>query len=551
MSLENSTTGEPSRRPDGEGRREGTPQPSKFPQRSGGVSVDSTSGKSGTSQGGKPSVGGTEWFQAKAQVGRPHKAAVSDGGIRVPGEGVDLHHFKGCQTPSGGTCLNAQRRSEGDGDGRPSRIVTPDKVRKLQIAFYRKAKVQPQWRFWSLYGEVMRWEVLDRALRAITANGGVAGVEGESLDTINATPQTREHWLRHLQSELQAKTYRPKAVMRVWLEKPDGGQRPLGIPCVRDRVVQRAVYLVLMPIFEADFHPHSYGFRPKRSAHQALGAINRAVWSGRVEILDADLPKYFDTIPHRNLMRLVAKRVSDGSVLRLIKSWLRAPVVEVDKAGRGRVIPNRCGTPQGGVLSPLLANLYLNRLDHGVNERCGGQPVLVRYADDFVIGCRPGQEAELKERLRRWLDACGLKLNEQKTRLVKVRQEGIKFLGFSLRHRTSRRGKRYFHIEPHPKSRQALRDRLGQILNHWTLWRPVADVVRETNQVLRGWAGYFHWGHSSAVCNQRLTYSRNRLRRWLWRKHDCRRALWTAYSNQRLHQKYGLWQLPLTCRWSE
>jgi group II intron reverse transcriptase/maturase len=464
---------------------------------------------------------------------------------------VDLHFFKRCKTPSGGTCLNAQKRSEGRGDGREDRIETPEKVRKLQIALYRKAKAEPHWRFWSLYGEVTRWVVLETALRAVTENHGVAGVDGESLDTINATAQTRESWLRALQTELQAKTYRPSAVMRVWLEKPDGGQRPLGIPTVKDRVVQMAVYLVLMPIFEADFHRHSYGFRPKHNAHQALRAIDRAVWSGRVEILDADLTKYFDMIPHRNLMRLVAKRVSDGSVLGLVKSWLRAPVVEVDTEGRRRVLPNVCGTPQGGVLSPLLANIYLDRLDHEVNERCAGRPVLVRYADDFVICCRPGQGAGLRERLQKWLEARGLKLNEKKTRLVNLRQEGIKFLGFSFTQRTSRKGKRYLHIEPHPKSRQALRDRLGELLNHGTLWRPIAAVVTEVNQVLRGWAGYFHWGHSSAVSNQMLSYSRNRFRRWLWRKHDCRRALWTAYTDQRLHEKYGLWKLPLTSSWSD
>jgi group II intron reverse transcriptase/maturase len=463
---------------------------------------------------------------------------------------VDLHYFKRCKTPSGGTCLNAWRRSEGPGDGRDNRIITPEKVRELQIALYRKAKAEPRWRFWSLYGEVMRFEVLDTALRAVTGNDGVAGVDGESLDMVNATTEGREQWLRTLQRELQAKTYRPQAVLRVWLEKPDGGQRPLGIPTVKDRVVQMAVYLVLMPIFEADFHPHSYGFRPQRNAHQALRAIDQAVWKGRVEILDADLSKYFDTIPHRNLMRLVAKRVSDGSVLRLVKSWLRAPVVERDKQGRQRVLPNRCGTPQGGVLSPLLANVYLDRLDHEVNERVAGQPVLVRYADDFVICCRPGQGAEMKARLQKWLGKRGLQLNEKKTRLVNIRQEGIRFLGFSLTPRTSRRGRRYLHIEPHPKSRQELRDRLGEILHHGSLWRPVADVVKEVNQVLRGWAGYFQWGHSSRVCSQMLSYSRNRLRRWLWRKHDCRHGLWTRYTDQRLHEKYGLWTLPLSGSWS-
>jgi group II intron reverse transcriptase/maturase len=370
-----------------------------------------------------------------------------------------------------------------------TRIITPDKVRQLQIALYWKAKAEPKYRFWSLYGEVMRRDVLEAALAAQLENNGAAGVDGETLTAIKATPQTRQQWLDCLQTELQARTYRASPVRRVMIQKSGGGERPLGIPTVKDRVVQMAVYLVLMPVWEADFHPQSYGFRPKRRAHQAIEAINRAVRRGYVEIIDADLSKYFDTIPHRGLMKAVAKRVSDGSVLRLIKSWLRAPVVEEDKEGLKRVIPNRRGTPQGGVISPLLSNLYLNPLDHGVNETSSGQAQMMRYADDFVIACRVGQSRKLLARLKVWLQAKGLKLNEAKTRVVDIHQQGINFLGFNLTWRQSRQGRGYLHVEPGQKSRRALRERLGEILNHGTLWRSSSEVVAEANRTLRGWAG--------------------------------------------------------------
>jgi RNA-directed DNA polymerase len=307
--------------------------------------------------------------------------------------------------------------------------------------------------------------------------------------------------------------------------------------------------LLLMPIWEADFHPQSYGFRPKRRAHQAIEAIRQAVIRGYVEIIDADLSKYFDTIPHRALMRAVARRISDGTVLALIKSWLCAPVVEKDKDGTKRVIPNRCGTPQGGVISPLLANLYLNPLDAAVNEKCSGEARLVRYADDFVIACRRGRSRGMQERLKKWLTAKGLKLNETKTRIVNIHEEGLVFLGFSLNWRRSPKGRHYLHVEPAPKSRQALREQLRAILNNWTKWRPVHEMVREMNTVLRGWAGYFHYANSTKVMSQLRTFSQNRLRRWLWRKHACRRSLWTYYSEQRLHQHYGLYSLPITAAW--
>lgn len=430
-----------------------------------------------------------------------------------------------------------------------TRIITPDKVRKLQIALYRKAKAEPQYRFWSLYGELLRLDVLNAALDAQLENDGEAGVDGEELAAINASSVVRQQWLDRLREELKTKTYRPRPVRRVRIPKSGGGERLLGIPTVTDRVVQTALCLLLMPIFEADFHPRSYGFRPKRRAHQAIAEIQKAVQQGYVEIIDADVSKYFDTIPHRGLMRAVARRVRDGSVLRLVKSWLCAPIVEENKEGRRRVIPNRCGTPQGGVISPLLANLYLNPLDHGVNETTDGQARLVRYADDFVIACAPGRGGGVQTRLKRWLKAKGLTLNEGKTRTVNIRQTGINFLGFNLTWRQSFKGRGYLHAQPSQKSRRRLREQLGDILNHWTLWRPIQEVVKEVNQVLRGWAGYFHFGNSVTVMTRMNAYSQNRLRRWLWRKHGCRRALWKHYPTERLHTHYGLYEMPTTAQW--
>lgn len=428
-----------------------------------------------------------------------------------------------------------------------TRIKTPDKVRRLQIALYRKAKAEPKYRFWSLYGELLRPDVLDTALEAQRQNGGEAGVDGESLAALHASPEVRQQWLDRLREELRTKTYRPKPVRRVMIAKSGGGERPLGIPTVKDRVVQTALCLVLMPIFEADFHPRSFGFRPKRRAHQAIAEIQKAVQQGYVEIIDADLSKYFDTIPHRGLMKAVARRVSDGSVLRLIKSWLRAPIVEEDEDGTKRVLPNRRGTPQGGVISPLLANLYLNPLDYGVNETTAAR--MVRYADDFVIACAAGRGGGLLRRLKQWLEAKGLTLNEVKTRTVNIHQTGINFLGFNLTWRKSSRGRGYLHAQPSQKSRRSLREKLGDLLNHWTLWRPIQEVVREANQVLRGWAGYFHYGNSVTVMKRMKSYSQNRLRRWLWRKHGCRRGLWKHYTSERLHAHHGLYELPTTAKW--
>jgi len=535
-----------------EGRRLAADQPS-VRQASGGVSVDSMSG-SASSEGWE--ICGSEATQPSIQAGVTGKIGAAAAEVGVLHSIVDLlvldaeyrEQLRECAGREG-TRSDACKRSEGQGDG-PRGIQTPEKVRKLQIALYRKARADRQWRFWSLYGELYRRDILEQALRLVARNGGAPGVDGQTIGSITATPATRQSWLEQLQRELQSKTYRPSPVRRVYIPKSNGGQRPLGIPTVKDRVAQMAAYLVLMPIFEADFHPHSFGFRPKRNAHQALDTIVEALRSGRTEVLDADLSKYFDTIPHRQLMRTVARRISDGSVLRLIKQWLRAPVVEEEKDGRRRVLPNQAGTPQGGVISPLLANLYLNPLDWAVNERCAGEPVLVRYADDFVILCQPGRGKELRERLHRWLTAKGLSLNESKTRIVNFRKEDFHFLGFKLSQRRGKSGWSYPHVEPGVTSQQHLREVIREELNHWTHWRGVQPVLERVNQIQRGWSGYYHYRNSSRVFGKMKWWVATRMKRWLWRKHGCARALWEAYPDEKLYNFYGLWPLPVKAGWT-
>jgi group II intron reverse transcriptase/maturase len=395
----------------------------------------------------------------------------------------------------------------------------------------------------------MRRDVLEHALQRVVANGGAPGVDGQTIESITSSAERQQQWLDLLQEGVKAKTYRPSPVRRVYIPKSDGGQRPLGIPTVKDRVVQMAAMLVLMPIFEADFHPHSFGFRPGRNAHQAIETIVGAIRQGRTEVLDADLSKYFDTIPHRGLLKLVARRVSDGSVLRLIKMWLRAPVQEEDKDGTKRIKPNRSGTPQGGVISPMLANLYLNALDWTVNEKVEDKPVLVRYADDFVILSMPGQGTALRQRLRQWLTARGLTLNEEKTRLVQSR-EGFNFLGFSVRWQQGRKSQRWYcHVQPSAKTEQRFRDQVRHILNHWNQHKHTTEVVHELNTFLRGWSGYFHFRHSSQVIWDLQGWVRARLKGWLWRKHGRTKGKWIGYPDALLHERYGLWLMPTHAPW--
>jgi RNA-directed DNA polymerase len=522
----------------------------------GGVSEGDRTGRA--ARVSRENSSGASETQPVGQGGNPTEPARAAGVVGVPRSSVDPSDSKTDGEPRRGTWVNVRGHSEGRDDGRAEaetlfdRITTPAKVQKLQRALYHKAKAAPGYRFYSLYGELLRRDLIETAMSAVASHDGAAGVDGQECSAYTRSDEAWTQWRDTLLEELRTKTYRVSPVRRVRIPKGDGKTRPLGIPTVKDRVVQTAVAILLLPVWEADSHPQSYAYRPQRNAQQAMAAISTALRSGRTEVIDADLSGYFDSIPHRELLRLVARRVSDGRILALIKAWLRAPIVERDPdTGRPTITGNRRGTPQGGVISPLLANLYLNRLDWQVNDRCEKRPVLVRYADDFVILSRPGQGAELMARLKRWLEAHGLTLNEKKTRLLDVRQEGFKFLGFGVSWRRGKSGRNYPHMEPHPKSQTKLRDKLREKLNHWTLWRAADEVIPEVNRLLQGWGGYFHYANSTRVFDRMNQYAALRVQRWLWRKHGCTKPLWATNPREVLKERYGLYRLPTRAAWTQ
>jgi RNA-directed DNA polymerase len=483
---------------------------------------------------------------ATSEMGKTDRAMAGVGGVRSSDESAPDLWWSGqpVEERRDATCSAEVKHSEGRGDG-PQGLPAPKTVRKLQIILYRKAKSKPKYRFWSLYGEVQRADVLEAAWRHVKANAGGPGIDGVSIEALAADAQVEAAWLSALKGELQAKTYRPAPVRRMKIPKASGGVRLLGIPTVKDRVVQTAVYLVLMPIFEADFHPRSYGYRPKRSAQDAVKEIRQGLRTGRTDVVDADLTQFFDMIPHRQLMRQVARRVSDGTILKLIKAWLRAPILEEDEGGARRMAVNPCGTPQGGVISPLLANIYLHPLDHAVNENCQQKPRMIRYADDLVILCAPGKGQEMKERLARWLEAKGLALNEKKTRVLNNRESGFEFLGFAFRWQSpKKKGKAYLRTEPSAAAKQSLRTRVRELTKRKCTWRAQTEVVREINQVTRGWSNYFALAHYQRTFGQMNTFVAKRLRRWLWRKHGSTTGQYERWPDRKLFNSYGLYKMP-------
>jgi RNA-directed DNA polymerase len=371
------------------------------------------------------------------------------------------------------------------------------KLEELQGKLYAKAKAEPTYRFYSLYDKVYRWDVLVEALERAKANKGAAGVDGQTFEMIATYGE--ERWLQELQAELQERKYRPQPVRRVMIPKPGGGERPLGIPTIRDRVVQTAAKLILEPIFEADLSDAAYGYRPERSAVQAVREVHQEMGKGRTEVVDADLSKYFDTIPHAELMKCVARRIADKAVLHLIKMWLKVPVEERDEQGRRRYSGgkgSKQGTPQGGVISPLLANIYINRLlkafaKSDLMKRCEAK--IVNYADDFVILCKQGVTEALGQ-LKRWLDGMKVKLNEQKTCTRDARKEHFRFLGYELGPVVNKRnGTRYQGARPAKKAMSAAREKISGILwrGRTERWEEIRD---ELNRFLMGWAGYFSYG---------------------------------------------------------
>ncbi len=426
-------------------------------------------------------------------------------------------------------------------------IPTPTKVQSLQRTLYRKAKEDPRWRAWSLYGDLLRRDVLETALTTVLRNGGAAGVDHVTTEAIKANASA---FLDVLQAELRDRSYRVSPVLRVWIPKADGKQRPLGIPTVKDRVVQTALVLLLQPIFEADFNENSFGYRPGRSAHQAVDAIKKALLQGKHEVIDADLSAYFDTIPHAGLLRLVAGRVSDGAILGLIKRFLRAPIVE-EKDGKRTVKPNRSGVPQGGSLSPLLANLYLNGLDHGVNNQRSLGATLVRYADDMVLLCFPRRGAEMHQRLKCYLERRGLKLNEAKTRVLDANRESFRFLGFEIRMKVSpNTGGSFPHVEPSRKAQQKLRDAVRNETAYHQRWRSCTETVTRVNRVVHGWSNYFHYGNCSNVFRRNQRWVQQRFRLWLWKKYDKTLGRYTFFTDDRMHGQYQLWKMPTTDAWN-
>jgi RNA-directed DNA polymerase len=405
------------------------------------------------------------------------------------------------------------------------RGAIPPKLVSLRFRLGQKAKQDPGFRFYTLYGHLLRVDVLETAFETVAAGDGcdTPGVDGVTMNQIVTAENGAAKFLADLREELRTKTYRPQAVKRVYIPKANGKMRPLGIPTIRDRVVQTAALLILEPIFEADFLDCSHGFRPERSAHDAIEEVHANLRAGYTEVYDADLQGYFDSIPHDKLIRGLEQRLADGSMLRLIRAFLRAPIQE------GKEPPKRAmrGTPQGGVISPLLANSYLHWFDRAFHSKNGpavwAGARVIRYADDFVVMAR-----YVRTRIRGFIEETiegrlGLVINREKTRVVQLKDEGatLDFLGYRFRYSRSHRpggGPKYWRVEASPKAQARARDKIRELTAPKFCFMPVKDVVQRVTTVLRGWLGYFSKGHPAKARWDLVHFAEQRLVRHLRRR---------------------------------
>jgi len=423
-------------------------------------------------------------------------------------------------------------------------LETPIKIREFQRKLYTKAKQEPTYRFYMLYDKIHREDILAHAYELAKAKQGAPGVDGQSFPGIEA--QGRESWLAELRQELIQASYRPQAVRRVMIPKPDGGERPLGIPTIRDRVVQTAAKLVLEPIFEADLEPNAYGYRPKRGAQEAVKKVHALLCDGYTDVVDADLSKYFDTIPHAELMQCVARRIVDRRVLHLIKMWLTVAVAERDEKGNWRHTGSTGkGTPQGGVISPLLANLYMNRfLKYWRLQEKGKQwrAHIVAYADDFVILSR-GHAEQAREWTQRVMSRIGLTLNEQKTSIRDARREEFDFLGYTFGTRyLVRNGRPYMAARPSKKSILRLTAGVYDLLKprEKGAW---PEVCERLNVKLRGWRNYFGYGSLSRAYQIVNRYVEKRVRNFLRQRHHHSTRGTRRFSCEAIFGEIGVYRL--------
>lgn len=432
-------------------------------------------------------------------------------------------------------------------------LPTLPKVQKLQDSLHAKAKGSPEFRFYALYDKLHREDVLWVAYRRCRINGGAAGVDSTTFEDIEE--YGTEKWLGELAKELRGRTYRPSPVRRVYIPKPNGKQRPLGIPTIKDRVAQMAAVLVLEPIFEADLQPEQYAYRPGRSALDAVRQVHSLLNAGYTEVVDADLSGYFDTIPHAELMKSLARRISDRHLLGLIKMWLEAPVEEIDDRGRHhRTTRNKDehrGCPQGAPISPLLANLYMRRFvlgwkSLGYQEGLGAK--IVNYADDFVICCR-GTAEEAMRAMRRLMDLLRLTVNETKTQLCRVPEESFEFLGYTIgRCYSTKTGRAYIGTRPSTQKVNRLCREISEATSpRWGL-KDAADRVTLLNRKLAGWANYFRLGPVSKAYAAVDRHTCRRLRRWLCKKHKVRGAGTSRFPDDYLYQQLGLVRLSVKTR---